>query len=58
LVAALRAMQAMSSLKNKIAVVIGGSGGIGLATAKRFVGEGADICIAGLSYYFTEFNAD
>ena len=28
-------------MKNKIAVVTGGSSGIGLATAKRFVEEGA-----------------
>jgi NAD(P)-dependent dehydrogenase (short-subunit alcohol dehydrogenase family) len=31
----------MSLLKNKIAVVTGGSSGIGLATAKKFVEEGA-----------------
>jgi len=37
----------MSSLKNKIAVVTGGSSGIGLATAKRFVEEGAYVFIAG-----------
>jgi NAD(P)-dependent dehydrogenase (short-subunit alcohol dehydrogenase family) len=37
----------MSSLKNKIAVVTGGSSGIGLATAKRFVEEGANVFIAG-----------
>ncbi len=37
----------MSLLKNKIAVVTGGSSGIGLATAKRFVGEGAYVFIAG-----------
>ena len=37
----------MSSLKNKIAIVTGGSSGIGLATAKRFVEEGADVFIAG-----------
>jgi len=37
----------MSLLKNKIAVVTGGSSGIGLATAKRFVDEGAYVFIAG-----------
>jgi NAD(P)-dependent dehydrogenase (short-subunit alcohol dehydrogenase family) len=31
----------MPQLKNKIAVVTGGSSGIGFATAKRFVEEGA-----------------
>ena len=34
-------------LKNKIAVVTGGSSGIGLSTAKRFVEEGAYVFIAG-----------
>jgi len=34
-------------LKNKIAVVTGGTSGIGLATAKRFVEEGAYVFIAG-----------
>ena len=37
----------MSLLKNKIAVVTGGSSGIGLATAKSFVAEGAYVFIAG-----------
>src|SRR5260370_21975394 len=37
----------MSLLKNKIAVVTGGRSGIGLATAKRFVDEGAYVFIAG-----------
>ncbi|MGV1760881.1 SDR family NAD(P)-dependent oxidoreductase [Rhizobium sp. A22-96] len=37
----------MSLLKNKIAVVTGGSSGIGLATAKRFTEEGAYVFIAG-----------
>jgi NAD(P)-dependent dehydrogenase (short-subunit alcohol dehydrogenase family) len=36
----------MSLLKNKIAVVTGGTSGIGLATAKRFVEEGAYVFIA------------
>src|SRR5579875_1377388 len=37
----------MSLLKNKIAVVTGGSSGIGLATARRFVEQGAYVFIAG-----------
>src|ERR1700745_2266952 len=37
----------MSLLKNKIAVITGGSSGIRLATAKRFVEEGAYVFIAG-----------
>ncbi|KAG8154101.1 SDR family NAD(P)-dependent oxidoreductase [Burkholderia catarinensis] len=37
----------MSLLKNKIAVVTGGTSGIGLATARRFVEEGAFVFIAG-----------
>jgi NAD(P)-dependent dehydrogenase (short-subunit alcohol dehydrogenase family) len=37
----------MPQLKTKIAVVTGGSSGIGLATAKRFAEEGAYVFIAG-----------
>lgn len=37
----------MARLKDKIAVVTGGSTGIGLATARRFVEEGAHVFIAG-----------
>src|SRR5271170_6548324 len=37
----------MSLLKNKIAIVTGGSSGIGFATAKRFVEEGAYVFITG-----------
>jgi NAD(P)-dependent dehydrogenase (short-subunit alcohol dehydrogenase family) len=37
----------VSLLVNKIAVVTGGSSGIGLATAKRFVEQGAYVFIAG-----------
>lgn len=37
----------MSSLKDKVAVVTGGSSGIGFATAQRFVEEGAFVYITG-----------
>ncbi len=37
----------MKKLENKIAVITGGSSGIGLATAKRFVAEGAYVFITG-----------
>jgi NAD(P)-dependent dehydrogenase (short-subunit alcohol dehydrogenase family) len=34
-------------LEGKIAVITGGNGGMGLATAKRFVAEGAEVVITG-----------
>ncbi|TYL83532.1 glucose 1-dehydrogenase [Bradyrhizobium rifense] len=37
----------MSKLEGKIAVITGGSSGIGLAAAKRFVAEGAHVFIVG-----------
>lgn len=37
----------MSALKGKIAVISGGTAGIGLATAQRFVAEGAHVFIFG-----------
>ena len=37
----------MSKLQNKVAVITGGTSGIGLATAKRFVAEGAYVFILG-----------
>jgi len=37
----------MSKLSNKVAVITGGSSGIGLATARRFVADGAHVVITG-----------
>src|SRR6476619_7798787 len=39
----------MNKLDGKVAVVTGGSSGIGLATAQRFADEGAHVFITGLS---------
>jgi NAD(P)-dependent dehydrogenase (short-subunit alcohol dehydrogenase family) len=46
-VISLRKDSTMNRLENKIATITGGSRGIGLATAQRFVDEGASVFIVG-----------
>ena len=37
----------MKKLNNKVAVITGGNSGIGLATARRFIADGAQVVITG-----------
>ena len=40
----------MSKLNDKVAVVTGGSSGVGLATAQRFIADGAQVVITGRNH--------
>ncbi len=41
-------MSAMRKLDGKVAVISGGEGSIGMATARAFVAEGARVFLAGI----------
>ncbi len=47
----------MARLDGQTALIVGGTGGIGLAAARRFLDEGARVCITGVDQTSTDYAA-